>query len=102
MSDTGRENDPFAAFESDRTVIKPGTGRGAQPGAPAPPAGCRAAARRRAARRGRDAGGGKEAPLALDALMSASLNPLVSAASPLLSCGAAHPRDGPASESRPA
>jgi type VI secretion system protein ImpK len=32
-----------------------------------------------------DAGGGKEAPLALDALMSASLNPLVSAASPLLS-----------------
>ena len=34
MSDTGRENDPFAAFESDRTVIKPGTGRGAQPGAP--------------------------------------------------------------------
>ena len=36
MSDTGRENDPFAAFESDRTVIKPGTGRGAQP---APPGG---------------------------------------------------------------
>ena len=28
MSDTGRENDPFAAFESDRTVIKPGTGNG--------------------------------------------------------------------------
>ena len=38
MSDTGRENDPFAAFESDRTVIKPGTGRGAQPGAPGAPA----------------------------------------------------------------
>ena len=29
MSDTGRENDPFAAFESERTVIKPGAGRGA-------------------------------------------------------------------------
>ena len=85
MSDTGRENDPFAAFESDRTVIKPSTGRGAQPGAPggvpqapgrgAPPGGAPRA----------DAGGAKEAPLALDALMSASLNPLVSAASPLLS-----------------
>jgi len=87
MSDTGRENDPFAAFESDRTVIKPGTGRGAQPGVPGatpqgpapgrggPPGGAPRA----------DAAGGKEAPLALDALMSASLNPLVSAASPLLS-----------------
>ena len=39
MSDTGRENDPFAAFESDRTVIKPGTGRGAQPGSPGAPQG---------------------------------------------------------------
>ncbi|MEO5881579.1 MAG: DotU family type VI secretion system protein [Caldimonas sp.] len=87
MSDTGRENDPFAAFESDRTVIKPGTGRGAPlaapgaapqgqgPGRGAPPGGAPRM----------DAGGGKEAPLALDALMSASLNPLVSAASPLLS-----------------
>ncbi|MGZ5204793.1 MAG: DotU family type VI secretion system protein [Caldimonas sp.] len=89
MSDTGRENDPFAAFESDRTVIKPGAGRGApQPGAPG------AAAPGRPAPGGTghggqaprmDPGGGKEAPLALDALMSASLNPLVSAASPLLS-----------------
>jgi|KBSMisStaDraftv2_1062788.scaffolds.fasta_scaffold68551_2 type VI secretion system protein ImpK len=86
MSDTGRENDPFAAFESDRTVIKPGTGRGAQPGAPGAPQGQapgRGAPPGGAARM--DAGGGKEAPLALDALMSASLNPLVSAASPLLS-----------------
>ena len=34
MSDTGRENDPFAAFESDRTVIKPtATGRAAPAGA---------------------------------------------------------------------
>src|SRR6476660_3472373 len=86
MSDTGRENDPFAAFESDRTVIKPGTGRGAQPGAPGAPQGQapgRGGPPGGAARV--DVGGGKEAPLALDALMSASLNPLVSAASPLLS-----------------
>ena len=85
MSDTGRENDPFAAFESDRTVIKPGTGRGAQP---APPGGAPQAPGRGAPPGGAprvEAGGGKEAPLALDALMSASLNPLVSAASPLLS-----------------
>ncbi|MGZ5131899.1 MAG: hypothetical protein ACXWJ1_11330, partial [Caldimonas sp.] len=66
MSDTGRENDPFAAFESDRTVIKPGAGRGApQPGAPG------AAAPGRPAPGGAghggqaprmDTGGGKEAP----------------------------------------
>src|SRR5664279_2976492 len=90
MSDTGRENDPFAAFESDPTVIKPGVGRGAQPGgAPgaAPgraPAGAQGGAGHGGAPR-MDPGGGKEAPLALDALMSANLNPLVSAASPLLS-----------------
>jgi type VI secretion system protein ImpK len=86
MSDTGRENDPFAAFESDRTVIKPGAPRGpgpggaagGSPGRPGPAQGAGGAARA-------DAGGAKEAPLALDALMSASLNPLVSAASPLLS-----------------
>jgi type VI secretion system protein ImpK len=93
MSDTGRENDPFAAFESDRTVIKPGAGRGAQP-QPGAPGGAPGAPGRGAPPQGGaahaggprvDAGGGKEAPLALDALMSASLNPLVSAASPLLS-----------------
>ena len=44
MSDTGRENDPFAAFESDRTVIKPSAGRGAQPGAPGAPGDRRRAA----------------------------------------------------------
>ena len=89
MSDTGRENDPFAGFESnDRTVIKPSGGRAARPpsapGAVAPgqpAAGCS----RLEARPRMDSGAGKEAPLALDALMSASLNPLVSAASPLLS-----------------
>jgi len=81
-------NDPFAAFNSDRTVIKPSAGRGPRPGAPegmAPP--------------GPAGGGGggmappaassKDAPLAMDALMTASLNPLVSAAAPLL---AAAPR----------
>ena len=99
MSDTGRENDPFAAFESDRTVIKPGAGRGAQPGAPGAPQARPGRGAPPAARRA-DAGGGKEAPLALDALMSASLNPLVAAAVAAAELGAAHPRDGAASESR--
>src|SRR5687767_3697174 len=86
MSDTGRENDPFSAFESERTVIKPTGGRaapqasGAAAGVTLPgPAGAAGAAG------GRMDAGGKEAPLPLDALMSASLNPLVAAASPLLS-----------------
>ncbi len=79
MSDTGKDNDPFAAFESDRTVIKPHAGRGARPtqpggGAPGAPGGMPRAEPQ-----------GKEAPLALDALMGANLNPLVAAASPLLS-----------------
>ena len=83
MSDTGRENDPFAAFESDRTVIKPSGGRAVRPtGAPGAPGGVPGGAGAAAPRM---EAGGKEAPLALDALMSASLNPLVSAASPLLS-----------------
>ena len=96
------DQDPFAAFESERTVIKPSAGRarsgapaaggggaggggfgggpggggggfGGGPGGPGGPGGM-----------GGPAGGGKEAPLAMDALMSASLNPLVSAAMPLL------------------
>ena len=75
MSDTGRENDPFAAFESERAVIKPGAGRGA----PRTAAGDAAAAAPRAEPAGR------EAPMALDALMTANLNPLVAAAAPLLS-----------------
>ncbi|HEX5373945.1 MAG TPA: DotU family type VI secretion system protein [Aquabacterium sp.] len=98
------DQDPFAAFESERTVIKPSAGRG-RAGAPAGggagggggpggpggggfgggggggfgggPGGPGGAM-------GGPAGGGKEAPLAIDALMSASLNPLVSAAMPLL------------------
>ena len=82
MSEPGRDNDPFAAFESDRTVIKPSAGRVARPGPGAPVGGAPGAAPGAA---GRPEPVGKEAPLALDALMTASLNPLVAAASPLLS-----------------
>jgi type VI secretion system protein ImpK len=89
MSDTGRENDPFAAFESDRTVIKPSGGRGVRPagvgGAGGPAQGGAPGTSPQGGAAPRMEAGGKEAPLALDALMSASLNPLVSAASPLLS-----------------
>lgn len=78
MSQTGRDpNDPFSAFESERTVIKPGAGRAA----PARPAGGAPAAAGAAPA----APLGKEAPLAIDALMTANLNPLVAAAAPLLS-----------------
>lgn len=77
MSD---DNDPFAAFGSDRTVIKPSAGRTPKPAAAATQPGVAAPA---------PAVGGRDAPLAMDALMSASLNPLVAAASPLL---AAAPR----------
>ncbi|KQP35428.1 DotU family type VI secretion system protein [Pseudorhodoferax sp. Leaf274] len=75
-------NDPFAAFNSDKTVIKPSAGRAAvrpaaTPGpqgggadAPVPPAG--------------GAPAGRDAPLALDALSATGLNPLVAAAMPLL------------------
>jgi type VI secretion system protein ImpK len=83
MTDNGRENDPFSAFESERTVIKPGAGRGARPGAGAPAGG--ATMPGRADVQPQAPMGGKEAPLALDALMTANLNPLVAAASPLLS-----------------
>src|SRR4051812_29050386 len=101
MSETGRDNDPFAAFESDRTVIKPSAGRGvrpAGPGGPGAPGGAAAPAMQGAPGARPPAGGalgmgaaarvepvGKEAPLGLDALMQASLNPLVAAAAPLLS-----------------
>src|SRR5690349_19556977 len=73
--------DPFAAFESDRTVIKPSAGRGPRAAyapvpptvSPAPPAG----------------GGWGAPPPSVDALAAelppyASLNPLVQAAAPLL------------------
>ena len=76
MSDNEQPKDPFAAFESDRTVIKPSAGRGARPGAA--PAGA-AATTPTAAR-----------PAMADVPMPelpahASLNPLVQAAAPLLS-----------------
>ena len=70
-------NDPFAAFGSDRTVIKPSAGRAPRAGAAAPEAAPAAAA----------APTGREAPLAMDALMTASVNPLVAAAAPLLAAG---------------
>jgi type VI secretion system protein ImpK len=83
MSDN---NDPFAAFGSDRTVIKPSAGRAARPAAGAaegsPPPGPGAAPAAAPA-----APLGKEAPLAMDAIMSSSLNPLVAAAAPLLAAG---------------
>ena len=69
--------DPFAAFGSDRTIIKPSAGRAGSGAAPA------------AAQTASPAAGGKEVPLSLDTMMSGSLNPLVNAAIPLL---AAAPR----------
>jgi len=94
-------DDPFAAFGQDRTVIKPSAGRApaAPGGMPGGPGG---------APKGPAAGGmppmsapaGREAPLGMDTLTSASLNPLVSAAMPLLSAAprirhtAQHPNPG--------
>lgn len=82
MSDPNND-DPFAAFGQDRTVIKPSAGRAATT-APQPPV--RPAAAPGHAPAGIPAGPiGKEAPMALEALTTASLNPLVAAAMPLLS-----------------
>ncbi len=75
MSENDPPPDPFAAFESDRTVIKPSAGRAARPGAPAAGAAPAAATGRPQA---------SEAPLP-DLPAHASLNPLVQAAAPLLS-----------------
>ena len=72
--------DPFAAFGSDRTIIKPSAGRAGGGAASAAPTAAQAAP---------PAAGGKEVPLSLDTMMSGSLNPLVNAAIPLL---AAAPR----------
>ncbi|TAK76161.1 MAG: DotU family type VI secretion system protein [Aquabacterium sp.] len=80
MSD---KDDPFAAFESDRTVIKPSAGRGGAARPPVPPGGGGGGGG--PAPGGAPAGGGADkAPLSIDALMVGSLNPLVSAAAPLL------------------
>ena len=69
------DQDPFSSFESDRTIIKPSAGRGPKPpsppaAAPAPWAGASAPV--------------ADAGLGMEALMAASVNPLVSAASALL------------------
>lgn len=77
MSDPQHPDDPFAAFGQDRTVIKPSAGR--------PAAGGQAPAAARPASPAAAAPGGREAPMALEALTTASLNPLVAAAMPLLS-----------------
>ena len=74
MSDKDPAPDPFAAFESDRTVIKPSAGRGARGPAAAPPTAAAAPA----------AAAGSAAALP-ELPPHASLNPLVQAAAPLLS-----------------
>ncbi|MDR7273021.1 type VI secretion system protein ImpK [Pelomonas saccharophila] len=82
MSDPNND-DPFAAFGQDRTVIKPSAGRAAAT-TPQPPARPAGAMGQQPA--GMPAGPmGKEAPMALEALTTASMNPLVAAAMPLLS-----------------
>ena len=86
MSDPNND-DPFAAFGQDRTVIKPSAGRpgaGAQPQArPAAPGGQGPVPAGLPS--GPSGPAGREAPMALEALTAASLNPLVAAAMPLLS-----------------
>ena len=76
MSDNEQPKDPFAAFESDRTVIKPSAGRGARPVvAPGAAPGAAPAVARPAL-----------PDVAMPELPAhASLNPLVQAAAPLLS-----------------
>ncbi|MDB5817726.1 MAG: hypothetical protein JWQ11_1366 [Rhizobacter sp.] len=65
------DNDPFAAFDSERTLIKPNAGRGPRtPSTSSPDLPPLA--------------GHAEAAAPIEALMGASLNPLVSAAAPLL------------------
>ncbi|MDP1651018.1 MAG: DotU family type VI secretion system protein [Rubrivivax sp.] len=78
MSDKDPPPDPFAAFEADRTVIKPSAGRGARaPAAPLAPTPTAVAATSWA-----QAGSTAAAP---ELPPYASLNPLVQAAAPLLS-----------------
>jgi type VI secretion system protein ImpK len=78
--------DPFAAFESDRTVIKPSAGRGARPGAAAQPgaAPTGAAMPPAAAPTAGVPPMGGPAPELPQLPGVASLNPLVQAAAPLL------------------
>jgi type VI secretion system protein ImpK len=75
--------DPFAAFESDRTVIKPSAGRGPRAGTPAatPPAG---ATGWQQAASSATLAPWAVAPESAELPPYASLNPLVQAAAPLL------------------
>jgi type VI secretion system protein ImpK len=83
MSDPNSD-DPFAAFGQDRTVIKPSAGRpGAGGQTPARPAATTGPAMPMPTAPAGPVG--REAPMALEALTTASLNPLVAAAMPLLS-----------------
>jgi type VI secretion system protein ImpK len=76
MSDPDAPQDPFAAFESDRTIIKPSAGGARKPAAPAGPAPVSPAAPAPAS--------GSSEPAASELPPHASLNPLVQAAAPLL------------------
>jgi type VI secretion system protein ImpK len=77
MSDPDAPQDPFAAFESDRTIIKPSAGGARRPTAPVPgPAAT-------AARPPAGVAGAAEA-IPAELPPHASLNPLVQAAAPLL------------------
>ena len=71
MSDTGRDNDPFSAFESERTVIKPTGGRQA-PGGGSAATGATQPGPSGAGAARVDPGAKGEAPLPLDALMTAA------------------------------
>jgi len=86
MSD---DNDPFAAFNSDKTVIKPSAGR-PKPAAPGAPAGGGQQPPQQGQASMQPSGvSGRDAPLSIDALTTTGMNPLVAAAMPLL---AAAPR----------
>ena len=78
MSDKDSVPDPFSAFESDRTVIKPSAGRGAR----APSASAAAGASTASTTTMRKPGDDRVMP---DLPAHASLNPLVQVAAPLLS-----------------
>ena len=78
------KNDPFAAYGSDRTVIKPSAGRAPAAGGPAAAGGATGGATGGVGAAAPQATIGKEVPLALDAMMASGLNPLIAAAVPLL------------------
>ena len=82
MSDKDPPANPFAAFESDRTIIKPSAGRGPRPAdGAAPPAAAATTAGPAWAAPNLQPGAHDSAELPAHA----SLNPLVQAAAPLLS-----------------